>query len=385
MKSFKAVLFTSLLLGGMPSQAESSPAENNIKPADGRRYKDIVADKYPENVYIGGTIQYGELFGPKGQLLNDEFSYITPANIYKQSHIHSAPGKWQWQKPDHWIAVAKQNNQLVRIHGPISPQVSKWAKNDKRTAVELETNLIEFMGALAARYNNEPHVKWLDVVNETITEEGTWFGPKPGVTEWENPWTTMGFITDIPEQFPLLKKLGVPKYIVRSFIEANKYAPNLKMVINQHRMTTPESIALMKELVIYLRTLGLRVDAIGWQAHFRAEYTEFSDINSEAINTFDQLIKWSHANNFEFHVTENNIHLNKNEAYQAELVGKAYANIVQTLLNNRKTGVVSWNAWTITDGPHFRNQKTTTTGIWNENYQPQKAYYDIQKVLEQSK
>ena len=360
--------------------------EVEIKSPDGRRLKDIVADKYPENFYIGATIQYGELFGPKGKLLNSEFSYITPSNIYKQSHIHSGPGKWRWDYPDNWIAIAKENNQLVRIHGPISPQVSRWAKSDDRTALELEANLIEFMQALAARYNEEPHVKWLDVVNETITEEGTWFGPKPGVTEWENPWTKMGFITDnIPKQFPLLNKLGVPKYIVRSFIEANKYAPNLKMVINQHRMTTPESIALMKELVMYLRYLGLRVDAIGWQAHFREEYVKFADPKSKELETFDQLIKWSHANNFEFHVTENNIHLKKDAAYNEDLVGQSYANLIQILLNNRKTGVVSWNAWTITDGPHFRNKTTMTTGLWDENYQPRKAYYDVQKVLENSK
>ena len=30
------------------------------------------------------------------------------------------------------VIRAKKNNLLVRLHGPISPQASHWAKNDKR-------------------------------------------------------------------------------------------------------------------------------------------------------------------------------------------------------------------------------------------------------------
>lgn len=377
------ILFTLTLLGC--SSANESLSSNKLTDEPtGRRYKDIVADKYPNNVFIGGTIHYSELDGSKGKLLNDEFSYITPANIYKQSHIHSKPNKWQWQAPDDWIQRAKENNQLVRLHGPISPQSSKWIKNDARTAEELETMLVEFMTALTKRYNNEPHVKWLDVVNETITEQGTWFGPKPGVTAWENPWTKMGFITDIPARFPLLRKQGVPKYIVQAFEIANQYAPNLKLVLNQHRMTSPESIALMKELVMYLRDKGLRVDAIGWQAHLRDEYVAFADAKSDEITRFDRLIKWAHQHNLEFHVTENNIHVKNNKPYQAEIVAKAFANIAQTVINNHKTGVVSWSLWTLADAPHFNNPNITTLGLWDKNFKAKQAYYEVQKVLENS-
>ena len=34
-----------------------------------------------------------------------------------------------------------------RLHGPISPQCSKWAKDDSRTAEELKQNLFEYMTA----------------------------------------------------------------------------------------------------------------------------------------------------------------------------------------------------------------------------------------------
>ncbi|TRX53936.1 endo-1,4-beta-xylanase [Thalassomonas sp. M1454] len=370
-------------------------AESTAKSADkskaqvteqnkGRPLRDIVADKYPTNVYIGGTIQYNELDGPKGDLLNKEFRYITPANIYKQSHIHPKPNQWRWEKPDAWIATAKENGQLVRIHGPISPQSSKWALADHRTHTEMLDMLTDYMTALSKRYNGHESVKWLDVVNEAITEEGTWFGPKPGVDKWENPWTILGFETNIPDQFPLLQKLGVPYYILESFAIAKRNAPDLKLILNQHRMTTLESIALMKELVIYLRYRGLRIDGIGWQAHMRNEYVEFADRNHQRLKTLDELVKWAHSNNLEFHVTETNIHLKNEVPYEEQLVADAFTNILEVLLNNRDTGVVGWSVWTIADVPHFKDKTIKTLGIWSDDLVPHKAYYQVQKLLEES-
>ncbi|AAZ26213.1 endo-1,4-beta-xylanase [Colwellia psychrerythraea] len=386
MKRIKLLsIYTVLILLGCSSTNESVNHYVYTEEPTGRRLKDIVADKYPSNVYIGGTIQYRELNGAKGELLNNEFSYITPANIYKQSHIHSKPNKWKWQAPDDWIQQAKKNNQLVRLHAPISPQSSKWVRDDARTAQELELMLVEFMTALAKRYNNEPHVKWLDVVNETITEQGTWFGPKPGVTAWENPWTKIGFITDISDKFPLLQKLGVPKYIVQAFEIANEHAPNLTLVLNQHRMTSPKSIALMKELVMYLRDRNLRIDAIGWQAHLREEYVDFANIDSQAIKNLDNLIKWAHQNDFEFHVTENNIHIKNNKPYKADIVAKAFGNITETLLENHQAGVVGWSLWTLANAPHFKAKNIEILGLWDEQFKPQKAYYEVQRVLENTK
>ena len=89
--------------------------------------------------------------GSLGQILAREFSYITPANDFKQSHIHPEPGIWRWEYPDAWVAFAEKHNQVIRIHGPISPQCSKWAMADDRTAEELEQNLKEYMTALYSR------------------------------------------------------------------------------------------------------------------------------------------------------------------------------------------------------------------------------------------
>ena len=46
----------------------------------------------------------------------------------------------------------------LRIHGPVSPQASKWAKEDHRTANELEKVMTDFMIQSSKRYNEEKNI-----------------------------------------------------------------------------------------------------------------------------------------------------------------------------------------------------------------------------------
>ncbi len=358
----------------------SSVTKETLLDSEKPSIRYIVAQKFPEQVYIGGTIGYQDWDTKLETIYNREFSYITPNNDFKQSKIHPQPGKWKWTVADKWIEKAKENNQLIRLHGPISPQSSKWVLADNRTPEELALIMTEFLTALSQRYNNSPQVKWMDVVNEAITEDGEWFGPKSGVNKWENPWPILGFETDIPDQFPLLQQKGVPVYIIKAFEIANKHAPNLSLLLNQHRMTTDASIDLMKELVMYLRYKGLRVDGIGWQAHLRKEWVDWVKPDSQPLRTFDQLIKWAHVNNLDFHVTENNIILPKSEQPN-QSINTVFANIVQVLLNNRYSGVVSWNLWNVTDSPHFSNPHLTRFGLWENDLQAKSALTNLKALL----
>lgn len=85
-----------------------------------------------------------------------------------------------------------KTNQVIRVHGPISPQCSKWVREDIRTATELHQMLTEYMTELCVHYGNCPNVLWMDVVNETIAKEdlddplfgqqktGEWFSARQG-------------------------------------------------------------------------------------------------------------------------------------------------------------------------------------------------------------
>jgi GH35 family endo-1,4-beta-xylanase len=342
----------------------------------GRRLRKIVADKYPDgNVFIGGTTQ-GTLWGTISEkILNSEFNYITPANDFKQTQIHPEPGIYRWSDPDTWVQKAKQNNQVIRMHSPISPQCSKWAKEDYRTAEELLENLEEYVTAICQRYNDEENILWMDVVNETIDKNtGEWFGPKPGTDKWENPWTIIGFDTTDDG-------LNPPLYINRAFELANQYAPNIKQIINQHGTMNDAAWNKVKALVKYLRSKGRRVDGIGFQAHVDVGWeNETNDNGVNNIIALGNLIDWVHANNLEFHITENNVFLRNGNEGKWEDQAETYKAILKTLLSKRNSGVVTWNTWMLRDNLGQAGDRTPS--LFRKDGSPKPAYYAVQETLE---
>ena len=345
-------------------------AGTNRNMPEGRRLQAILADKYPQNnLYIGGTTGWKKRKQGTGDIIDREFSYVTPENDFKQATAHPKPGIWDWEPGDKWIEHCAEINQVVRLHGPISPQCSAWAMEDHRTAEELEQNLIEYMTAHCQRYDAYKHVKWMDVVNETITTSGRWFGPKPGTDQWENPWTIIGYDLSHP--------LMPPLYIKMAFEIATQHAPNTKLIINQHGGMQDIMWLTVKDLVFYLREQGLRVDGIGWQAHVDTGF-EKDPYNIERLH---ELIDWAHSNELSFHVTEMNAWLDPiSKDYEAQ--GETFAAILEALLEHRLNGEISWNVWNITDGLAWIKNRDKEGTLFDANGDAKPAYYAVQEVLE---
>ena len=330
---------------------------------------DIGEDLEASNMYIGGTTGWKKREKGTGDIIDREFSYVTPENDFKQATAHPKPGVWNWELGDKWIEHCAEINQVVRLHGPISPQCSVWAMEDDRTAEELEQNLIEYMTAQCQRYDAYEHVKWMDVVNETITTKGRWFGPKPGTDKWENPWTIIGYDLSHP--------LMPPLYIKMAFEIATQHAPNTKLIINQHGGMEDMMWLTVKDLVFYLREQGLRVDGIGWQAHVD---TGFENVPYN-IERLHELIDWAHSNELSFHITEMNAWLGgEQKDYEAQ--AKTFAAILEALLEHRLNGEISWNVWNITDGLAWIKNRDKEGTLFDANGEAKPAYYAVQEVLE---
>lgn len=325
---------------------------------------------------IGATLNYEELNTPKEEFYLKYFKYLTPANSAKQSKVHPEPNVWNWKEIDEFIQFANRNKLVVRLHGPISPQASNWAKEDFRTPTELETNLVEFTTAFAKHFNNESCVRWMDVVNETILADGTWFGPKPGTDGWENPWLKMG-----------LDENGFPLYILKAFEIATKKAPNIKLVYNQNVGMESVMWDKLKETVLYIRKKGYRVDGIGWQAHLLlgAKREDFVNNTDATMVKLANLIDWAHQNNLAFHVTELDYLVKDTTLLESErqIQKKVYQKLVDVLLAKSKNGEVTLNLWDISE----RAKKDTGVfqSIYDFNYNPTPAYDVIMRALEKSK
>jgi GH35 family endo-1,4-beta-xylanase len=354
----------------------------DITVPKGRRLKDIVKEKYTAgSLYVGATSSYGKLNTADTDILVSEFSYCTPANDFKQTAIHPTPDKWSWKKSDAWVKFAEENNLILRIHGPIGPQCSKWARMDARTPKELEDNLTEFLTELCKRYNGHKNIKWMDVVNETVDREGEWKASVPGVGGWELPWTEMGYEKNVPDKF---ENLGgeVPLYIIKSFQISTKHAPDIKLVYNQHAGMEEEMWDRVKDTILYLRSIGCRVDGLGWQGHI--SFMKGNEWETDAVNLeeLENLIAWAHANDLEFHITENNIHVPHHEVDNVEEHAETFGAIFTSLLKMRGSGVVTYNLWDIADITHYKNKNKTKLGFWDSELKPKKSYYTIQKILE---
>lgn len=345
---------------------------NNNTTNKERKIKTILKDNnYDLNrFYVGTAINTNQLNTNAENLFLDEFTYSTPENCAKQSIIHPEPDIWNWTRLESYLSFAEKNNIKIRIHGPISPQSSKWAKNDSRTKDELLNNMEEFLCSLSQKINNSPSVKWMDVVNETITTSGEWFSDKPGDENWENPWTKIGFNSD-----------GVPIYIERAFHIADSLAPNINLVYNQHGGMEKVMWDKVKETIIYLKNKGYRINGLGWQAHLKD--WKILSLNRDKLNFLSELIDWTHNNNMEFHITEIDYAIDEVPPSETSLNRQAngYANILKVLISKMNNGVLTYNTWGIVDKiDHLGRDQNKF--LFDKTYKPKPVLFLLRETLE---
>lgn len=362
-------LFVSLCLFALfVSKIAYSQNPTPIPTPTGARLCEIAPLEGSVPLLIGGTISYPLLGTTAETIINREFQFITPANSFKQTAIHPEPGKWNWKKADAWVDRCEQRSEIMRLHACVSPQCSAWAEEDDRTPEELLKNMEQYVRGVCKRYADRQHVRWIDVVNETITREGEWFGPKPGTGKWQNPWPQIGFDESHP--------LRPPLYIKRAFEVAAKHAPNIKLLFNQHGGMEPKMWAKVRATVTYLKEKNVRVDGIGWQGHIDTGFEK----DPSNMKQLSDMISWSHQNDLEFHVTENTVWIRngENEA-NLEAQAETYRAIVKTLLKHSNDGVVTWNAWQMRDSDPKRDELMGT--LFDKNGFPKPAYYAVQQAL----
>ncbi|MAR98326.1 MAG: hypothetical protein CMP80_04230 [Formosa sp.] len=329
--------------------------------------------KLQNKLQIGATLNHYGLNSKKEELFLKDFKFLTPANAAKQSRLHPKPGVWQWDRTEDFLEFSNENNLTVRIHGPISPQASKWAKEDHRTAKELEGVMIDFMTASAKRYNKEPNVKHMDVVNETVLPDGDWFGPKKGTNLWENPWLKMG-----------LDENGFPNYIVKAFEIATEYAPNVKLVYNQNGGMQKPMWNKIKNTILYLKSKGLRVDGIGWQGHLNLSRStnQFLEKSDKAFQDLSNLIDWAHSNNLDFHVTELDFKVTNmsNLSTELQIQAQLYQKIINILESKKNNGLVTLNLWDL--GVRLKKPSTYFQSIYDSDFNPTPAYNVIKNAIQ---
>jgi len=351
--------------------------------------RQILEKYYPKDSFYFGCTSKARYLKEEGKLEKEiflrEFLYNTPENEFKQQQVYTEPNAaWKADNYRQLLVIARENKQMVRAHCPISPQCSKWAMEDNRTPTELKEVMTYYMTTLSKELEkNSDIVRWMDVVNETVAtnkmadsiytyKTGDWFGPFSGTDRWQNPWLAIGQETD--------SELKVPTYIKLAFELANQYAPSIKKLYNHHGGMEDAVWDKVKNTVLYLRSKGLKVDAIGWQAHVPYGFEKIPG-NMEKL---EKLIDWCYQNKLEFHVTELDIKMGKEvvpEIFKdkANDVAETYGAITETLLKKRGKGAVGINCWTLTH--RFRKSEGSFAGLYDNELNPTPAYFRVKEIL----
>lgn len=331
-------------------------------------FKKLISEGYNTDTFkFGATLNFFQFNTNVETLFLKEFDYLVAENSFKQTIVHPEPNVWNWERADAFLDFANKNNLQLRVHGPIGPQSSNWAKTDSRTKDELIKNYEEFLTELCKKVNSEENVKWMDVVNETIDKEGKWTIEKTG-TDYQNPWTQIGNNED-----------GIPLYIIRSFEIAKEYAPNVSLVFNQHQGMQPVMWDKVKETILYLKNKGLKIDGLGWQSHLRDNV--IMSLNKENIDYLMSLIDWAHQNDLDFHVTEIDYKMTGDPPTSSEYERQAngYSNILKALIAKRDSGVVTFNTWGVYDKNEVSEHQYKY--IYDSNLNPKKAVDLLKSTL----
>lgn len=400
---FKVLVYSILLVFGFNANTICAAKKDKELKLSIRQLTDKYYPNGEFNFGASSMQQYFKKPDEKAARYFNEFSYNTPENSFKQSGVYPEPNaKWNADEYRYFIEKAREHKQLIRCHGPISPQCSRWAMADNRTPEELEVVLNHYLTTLSKDLEaNKDVVKWMDVVNEVFSgspqkgigyqgketediikyQADDWFGPKKGDKDWQNPWTIMGF-EHVTFQG---KELEIPKYVLEAFKIANKNAPSVKLIWNDHGKTTNLKIfEKLKTTILYLRSIGLRVDGIGWQAHVNLGWEK----DPENITNLESVIDWCYQNKLEFHITELDVtlklpkgsaltipeYIKNTRTEQSETFGA----LTETMLKKVGKGANSMNVWTMYDHIHG---DMIFAGLFDKDGVPNPAYNRVKEML----
>jgi endo-1,4-beta-xylanase len=174
------------------------------------------------------------------------FNSITDENVLKPGPIHPAPERYNFEPGDRYVAWGQAHGMFVVGHCLVwHHQTPGWffagkdgAKLDRETAL---LRMKAHIDTVVGRYRGK--VGGWDVVNEAFEDDGTWR---------KTPW-----FEAIGEDF-----------VAKAFEYAHAADPEAELYYNDYNLWKPEKCAAAVRLVKDLEARGLRVDAIGEQAHW---------------------------------------------------------------------------------------------------------------------
>jgi endo-1,4-beta-xylanase len=185
----------------------------------------------------------------ESELIAKEFNAIVAENCMKPQDIHPEEKKFNWTDADKFVAFGEKNKQVITGHCLIwHSQIGKWFFIDVRgkdvSREVLKERMRQHIYTIVGRYKGR--IKGWDVVNEAFEDDGSYRNSK---------------------FYQILGK----DFIRYAFQFAHEADPDAELYYNDYNVETPTKCQAIVELVKELKAAGLRIDAVGSQAHMHMD------------------------------------------------------------------------------------------------------------------
>ena len=203
----------------------------------------------PATLRLGVALNVAQLEGRDARSLaiaTGHFDSITPENLLKWGVVHPEPERFDFTAADQFVELGQRHGMITIGHVLVwHQQTPDWvfAGDDGGPADRetLLTRMRDHILTVAGRYRGR--IDGWDVVNEALEEDGTLR---------RTPW---------------LEGIG-EDYIIKAFEFAHEADPEAQLYYNDYNLWKPAKRDGAIRIVNDLLSRGLRVDAVGEQAHW---------------------------------------------------------------------------------------------------------------------
>ncbi|MEV4388121.1 endo-1,4-beta-xylanase [Micromonospora sp. NPDC049580] len=312
------------------------------------------------------------------RLAASEFSSVTAENAMKWESLEPTRGTYDWTAADQLVEFAKRNRQAVRGHVLVwHNQLPAWltsgVADGSISKQELRELLRKHITTVVNHYKGKIW-QW-DVVNEAVSDP------------WDTPSTLhyKGFWA---------QNLG-PDYIADAFRWARAADPNALLFYNDYNIEAfgsgnpaDDKTQFVYDMAKRLRAQGVPIDGVGSQGHLGTQYGNYDTLQVTAalkrfaalglatafteVDVRSQMTAGVQAGNSE----EINPRLQASAANYSVLMKACLA--VRTCLSYTVWGFSDKYSW-VPDW--FNDPPEGLATIYDENYQPKRAYQELKSDL----
>jgi endo-1,4-beta-xylanase len=314
----------------------------------------------------------------------EQFNSITPENLLKWETVQPEPGRFDFGPADRFVKFGKKHDMFIVGHVLVCPnRTPGWVFKDEKgnwtNRATLLARMRKHIYTVVGRYRGL--IRGWDVVNEFVDGDGR------------------------PRETPWLKIIG-PDYAEKAFEYAHEADPKAELYYNDFMLYKPAKRAGVVKMAERILKKGLRLDAIGMQAHYRIDSPAVEDLDS-SITAFSKLGLKVHFTELDMDVLPaagddigaditQNLELQKKldpyangipDSVQQALAHR-YADLFRLFLKHRgKVGRVT--LWGVSDGVSWLNDRpvrgrTNYPLLYDRDLKPKPAYYSIIKEANQA-